>query len=315
MLSTTNFDTAGATSLLTTVEDLAKWYANFDTHVVGGEALATALLERGVLNNGRTDRLRVRHRHGTYRGVPTVGHGGADAGYRAAFLRFPQQRFGIAVLCNLAQANPTELANRVADVYLTDVPEPVPTSAANSEAEVPVPADELKKLAGVYWNEALAVARRFVFEDGRLYAAGPTPRIPLKALGNGRFVLTAPAGAYVTFEKDSIRIGSSASGGDVFARVQPSAPTEAELGAFAGTYRSDEIEPAFRIVLKDGKLILERLKGAPAELQPLFADTFSTDAGVLRFSRDAQGRISGFVLEAGRVRGMKFWKDTRAARS
>src|SRR5688572_16331685 len=29
-LSVTNFDTAGATSLLTTVEDMAKWYANFD---------------------------------------------------------------------------------------------------------------------------------------------------------------------------------------------------------------------------------------------------------------------------------------------
>ena len=29
--------------------------------------------------------------HGTYRGLPTVGHGGADAGYRSQFLRFPDQ--------------------------------------------------------------------------------------------------------------------------------------------------------------------------------------------------------------------------------
>src|SRR5688572_29162433 len=36
-LSTTNFDTAGATSLLTTVEDMAKWYANFDSGRVGGD--------------------------------------------------------------------------------------------------------------------------------------------------------------------------------------------------------------------------------------------------------------------------------------
>src|SRR5215471_17800319 len=37
-LSVTNFDTVGATSLLTTVEDLAHWVDNFDEPRVGGAA-------------------------------------------------------------------------------------------------------------------------------------------------------------------------------------------------------------------------------------------------------------------------------------
>ena len=315
VLSTTNFDTAGATSLLTTVEDLSKWFNNFDSHAVGGQRFADALLERGALNSGQRIEYASGISHGTYRGLPTVGHGGADAGYRAAFVRFPQQRFGVSVLCNLAQANPSALANSVADVYLADVLKPMTTPALNNDPEVPVPAEELKKLAGTYWNDALPAARRFVFENGRLEAAGsPTQRIPLKSLGNGRFVLTAPPGAYVTFEGDTARTGAAPTGGDVFTRAAPFAPSATELAAYAGIYRSDEIEPSFQIVLKKDRLVLERLKATPAELDPLVADTFSSQAGVIKFTRDAQGRVTGFVLEAGRIRGMKFWKDTRSAR-
>src|SRR5687767_5732399 len=119
-LSVTNFDTAGATSLLTTIDDLAKWHANFDAPSVGGQKLIAGLLTRGVLNNAQTIDYAVGISHGTYRGVPTVSHGGADAGYRSSFLRFPDQKLGVAVLCNLASANPTLLAQRVADVWLGD---------------------------------------------------------------------------------------------------------------------------------------------------------------------------------------------------
>ena len=315
VLSTTNFDTAGATSLLTTAEDLAKWFANFDSPTVGGDPFLKALLERGVLNNGERIEYASGISHGTYRGVATVGHGGADAGYRAAFVRYPQQRFGISVLCNLAQTNPSDLANRVTDVYLADVLKPVTTPAVNNDPEVSVPADELKKLAGVYWNDTLAAWRPFVFENNKLQAApSTTQRIPLKSLGNGRFVTPSPPGGYLTFENDTVRMGPTPTGGNVFVRMPSFTPTAAELGAYAGIYRSDEIEPSFQIVAKNGNLALMRLKAAPSTLDPLFLDTFSSPAGVIRFTRDAQGRVTGFVLEAGRVRGMKFWKDTRSAR-
>ena len=315
VLSTTNFDTAGATSLLTTVEDLSKWFGNFDSHAVGGERFQAALLERGVLNNGQRIDYASGISHNTYRGVAAVGHGGADAGYRSIFVRYPQQRFGISVLCNLAQTNPTELANRVADIYLADVLKPVTTAATNNDPEVPVPADELKKLAGIYWNEGLAAARPVVFENGKLQAAtSPTQRIPLKPLGNGRFVLTAPPGAYMTFEGETLRIGPTPTGGEIFTRAAPFAPSETELAAYTGLYRSDEVDPSFQFLIRNGKLTLERLKAAPSTLDPIVADTFASEAGTIRFTRDAQGRITGFVLEAGRIRGMKFWKDTRAAR-
>src|SRR6266849_6021005 len=51
-ISITNFDTVGATSLLTTVEDLALWDENFYNPRVGGPEMIRQMLERGKLNDG-----------------------------------------------------------------------------------------------------------------------------------------------------------------------------------------------------------------------------------------------------------------------
>jgi CubicO group peptidase (beta-lactamase class C family) len=320
-LSVTNFDTAGATSLLTTVEDMAKWHANFDSHTVGGEAFIPAMLERGTLNSGERIAYALGISHGTYRGLPTVGHGGADAGYRSSFLRFPDQRFGVAVLCNLAATNPGDLTQRVADAYLADVLKPattVPNPA--SQPEVPLPMDQLTKLAGLYWNETNAVAMQFVVDGDRLAAILGGSKQPLKSLGGGWFVRQSGGSQQVTFDLTEgggmrVRMGASPSAGDVLERVEPWTPTAAELEAVAGVYRSDEFDIPYRVTLKDGALRVERLKApAPGRLEPLMKDTFRAPFGIVRVTRDRGGAVTGLVIEAGRVRGLKFWKESSATR-
>lgn len=71
------------------------------------------------------------------------------------------------------------------------------------------------------------------------------------------------------------------------------------------------MDTVFRITSKNGALQLERSKVRTAPLEPVLADTFTSQAGVVRFVRNAGGRVTGFTLEAGRVLGVKFWKDTR----
>ena len=312
-LSVTNFDTAGATSLLTTAEDLARWDANFQNPLVGGTAFVAAMEARGRLNDGRDIDYASGIAHGTYRGLKTISHGGADAGYRSALQRYPEQRFGVATLCNLAQTNPGQLAQRVAEVFLADQMQPATTAAARPE--VPLPAAELSALAGLYWNARDAIARRFVFEDGRLKAqTGQQQKVALKSIGNRRFVPDDGAPFTIAFDASRVTIETGSGTTDVFERAEPFAPTPVQLDAFAGVYRSDEIESTYRIVVKDSQLRLERLKSAPSVLEPLVTDTFSGQPGVIRFTRDATNAVTGFVLEAGRVLGMKFWKETAPAR-
>ena len=148
-LSVTNFDTAGATSLLTTVEDMVKWHANFDSRTVGGQALLSGMLERGTLNDGSRIDYALGITHGMYRGLPFVGHGGSDAGYRADFVRFPDRRLGIATMCNLSTANPGLLSRRVADLFLPgDLPPATTEPPPDTSPEVAVPEATLKRYAG-----------------------------------------------------------------------------------------------------------------------------------------------------------------------
>ena len=108
----------GDGGVLTTVEDLQLWDQNFYEPKVGDRRLLDAMLTVGVLNNGTEARLRLGPGPREYKGLPTVSHGGAWVGYRAQILRFPQQKFSVACLCNLAESNPSRLAQQVADVYL-----------------------------------------------------------------------------------------------------------------------------------------------------------------------------------------------------
>ena len=74
------------------------------------------------------------------------------------------------------------------------------------------------------------------------------------------------------------------------------------------------MDAVFRITVSGASLQLERLKVSPATLEPLFADAFRSPVGVLQFTRNAAGRVTGFMLEGGRVRHMKFWKETAPPR-
>jgi CubicO group peptidase (beta-lactamase class C family) len=102
-LSITNFDTVGATSLLTTVRDLALWDENFYTARVGGRALIDQLQERGSLNDGTQLSYAAGLEIGKYRGLNIVSHAGSDAGYRANLIRFPDQHFSVAARGSFAE--------------------------------------------------------------------------------------------------------------------------------------------------------------------------------------------------------------------
>jgi hypothetical protein len=82
------------------------------------------------------------------------------------------------------------------------------------------------------------------------------------------------------------------------------------LEEFVGTYRSDEFDLPYRLALQDHRLWLKRLRWAPAQLTPTIQDGFLVLVGNgeahLEFQRDAQGKVSGFLLNAGRVRHVRF---------
>jgi CubicO group peptidase (beta-lactamase class C family) len=311
-LSITNFDTVGATSLLTTVEDLALWDENFYNPRVGGTPLINQMLERGKLNRGETLDYAFGLTHGKYKGLATVNHGGSDAGYRSDLLRFPDQHFSVACLCNLS-INPSQLARQVADIYLAaelkpESAKPEPPAAKLTEAQ-------LVDKVGIYHNPDGDVIRRIIFQDGglRMLQGVTGTGIELKPVSDSRFRPTGQP-VEIRFEPQAaggmrwIDMPDSGAKPVVYERAEEFKPTPAQLADYAGQYQSDEIEPVYRMTIQDSKLVLVRLKSRPAPLDPAIKDLFTNPGGNFRFTRDAQGKVTGFILNRGRVLNFRFKK-------
>jgi CubicO group peptidase (beta-lactamase class C family) len=321
-MSLTNFDTAGATSLHTTVEDLQLWDENFYHPKIGAPGLIDLMLHRDKLNNGELQDYASGLAIGKYRGLPTVGHGGADAGYRSNIVRFPDQHFGVSVLCNFADTNPNELSNKVADILLAKdfkTPTPVPTpgkETAKPASVAPLTPEQMNAIAGIYWNREGDYFARIPLKDGKLQAEVDEGVLhPLKAFAEGHFhVVDVPWGDQVDIhfipaaDGKPQRIEQSFGDGkpDVYEAVTAFDPTPAQLAEYAGAYVSDEIDPVYRVTLSDGKLSLVRLKHKPEALHPAMADYFTSDFGTVHFTRDGHQKISGFILDAGRIQNFRF---------
>lgn len=221
-----NFDKVGSGGLLSSVEDLARWAANFYENRLSAPDLLELMHERGVLSNGDTLDYAFGLRIGTYRGLRTVGHGGSSMGFRTHFLRFPDQRFTVIVLCNVGTASPAALAERIADLYLED-----------------------------------------------------------------EFTTATVASAPRT---------------DAGADRPPASLPVARLEAYAGDYRSEELDVSYTLVVEGDRLVLRRPAAAATRLVPLGDDAFRAGAWTLAFVRGPGDRVTGFTLDAPRARGLEF---------
>jgi hypothetical protein len=277
------------------------------------------LLQRGVLNNGRVLDYAFGLIHGSYRGAPAISHGGGDAGYRAHFLRFPDQDLSIACLCNLAEIDPFELGRRIADLYLASEPAMPIGSTKKDDAVVAMPPGELAKLAGFYWHAPGAWGWRIDFTEDRLWVFfGKDDRAEVLPLSAGRF---RAAGRPIELEFGH---NETDGGRTMVVRYEGRSeewglhealefkPAPEQLALYAGIYRCEELEPAYRIHILHEALFLTRFKHRPAELTPLIQDYFSSPTGSLHFLRDPFQRVTAFVLNARGIKGMTF-KKTEAA--
>ena len=318
-ISLTNFDTVGATSLLTTVEDLSKWDENFYHPTVGGDALISKMLERGKLNSGERLDYASGLVVGKYRGLATVDHGGADAGYRSDMIRFPDQHFSVACLCNLAAANPSELTRKVAEIYLDKEMKAEEKPREDAEKSVSLSADQLNSRIGTYLNSDDDQVLRLSVQNGKLQVGmgWGEDSYELKALSQDRFrLLVAPVD--LMFEKaipgspQQFLLKSGEGKPDRFAAVPSFSPSAGQLNEYIGIYSSEEIEPLYNIRLENGNLALHRLRNKPDTLHPVTLDFFAGSIGSVRFTRNSAGRISGFTLSTGRIKNLRFEKGRPA---
>jgi hypothetical protein len=146
----------GNGGLLTTVGDLLKWNENFEHPIVGDAAFVAEQQTPGRFSDGRAHSYAFGLVIQPYRGVPEVSHSGSTAGYRAFLVRYPAQHVSVAVLCNAGDANATQFAHAVAELYMgRRFSEPAATLSGSRPAPAAafVPSADLSTYAGRYVSD------------------------------------------------------------------------------------------------------------------------------------------------------------------
>lgn len=307
----------GAGGVHTTVEDFARWLANYDDATVGGRDIIATMTTATTLNDGSPATSAPGQAYaigltvGTVRGLRVVSHGGAWGGFRAHFLRFPDQRFAFATFCNFTTAGPDSLARKVAAIYLGDRMQPDTVAAwADALAAAPrvdLPAAELRRLAGVWRNVERGEVRRTRMRGDTLVSDGQTPE-PYVPLGGNRF--RTDRGTEVRFEGEGpapTRMVVRTGGGSVtFTRADTVALDAATLAEYAGDYRSEEVETTHTWRVEKGQLVVYAGYRRLGVLEPSYRDGFTRGGSVIDMVRDGRGRIIGYLVESGRVRHLRF---------
>jgi CubicO group peptidase (beta-lactamase class C family) len=311
----------GDGAVFTTVEDLLHWEDNSRTGRVGGTALRDTMLTRGVLTNGDTLSYALGLMHGTYRGLPTVHHGGSWGGYLAQLLRFPEQRYAVAVLCNRADVDPDALAHGVADIHLAAELQALPAAAteapravAGEGAEERVATRPLATYAGTYRVPNTASIVTVAVVDGALRVLEPR-RSALRAVTADTFqILDVPGSARLAFEEGTtpgapaprVTTWLGEERLDTYDRMEvPGTPTTG-LTQYLGTYHSPELATSVEVFRSDDRLSVRFRRSSPMDLRALGGDEFAARGTIVHFSRDDGGAVTGFALSQGRMRNLRF---------
>jgi CubicO group peptidase (beta-lactamase class C family) len=302
------FEQTGDGAVYTTVEDLLHWDNNFYAPTLGGEGLLRDLHTQGRLNNGDTISYALGLFVDQHRGLRRVRHGGAWAGYRADLLRFPEARTSVACLCNLGTANPGGYADAVADVILRDRFAPVTVAQRPApSASVAVSAEQLSRLEGDYRNAATGEQRRITIRSGML----ATSLAPVPLIANDSLTFEYQATLFLSFDPGpdgkARRLTERLLNGppQTFERFVPITLSPAQLQEYTGAYHAVEVDATYEVRADSTGLSLGLPGDEPSRLMPSVKDHF-TGPGQLgvRFIRDARGRVTSFVIDAGRVRGI-----------
>jgi CubicO group peptidase (beta-lactamase class C family) len=174
VLDVSYFEQTGDGAVHTSVEDMQKWDENFYSAQIGGKEFLAEIQEQGKLNSGKLLDYAKGLFIEDYRGLHAVSHGGAWGGYRAELLRFPEQHFSVACLCNLGTANPSKRAHEVADIYLASSLKPKQEKKKEGEESrkkkdsIKLTEEQIQAYTGDYWSEELGVAYRLGVADGKL---------------------------------------------------------------------------------------------------------------------------------------------------
>ncbi len=315
------FDLVGSGGLYSSIEDMFLWDQNFNNNKLGKgtQELIAQMHQEGLLNNGESTNYAFGLSNGTYKGLKTVGHGGALAGYRTHFLRFPEQQTSIVILANTASFNSSLSARNIADIVLAEYIEDSADSTSSGANKVSEEAEfisltpqELETYSGTYVIRP-GIELEISIENDSLNVLQKWNDNKYEIKATSEYTFLIKNNTAISFAFSNVTNGKANTLTIDQAGTQTVTSRKAEVGdinleEFVGTFYSEELSVSYQIYLEDKTLKTRITFNPPTTLEQSGVDQFATSNGVaLDFIR-TDNKITSFVIDAGRVRGIEFIK-------
>lgn len=307
-ISMTQLEMIGDGGIFTTVEDMAKWIDNFSSHKVGSSKFTNTMQTRAILNNGDTLKYALGLNITKYKDKLAIRHGGAFVGFRAEMIRFPTDDLAIIVLANRSDAQPSQQANKIADILFNNVNQTnKEIKIKNKNTPLTLSTKELSSYVGTYWNDKRLESKSITLKKDTLYISN----YALLPTGLRKFNLVVSPTTEVSFTDKKISIKSSDRKPREYTFYKPVVYEKSELKEFIGNYYNKELQVYYHLQIKDEELMLKIGDKEILSLSPTVQNIFLNNRiGVFEFVK-TNNKISGFILTSGRVKNLRFDKKSK----
>jgi CubicO group peptidase (beta-lactamase class C family) len=309
-----NLSLTGSHSLFTSIADLGKWLVYIETGPAGSLDIFSKMFAAGKLDSDRSSSFGYGLRIGNNSGRRQVSQAGDWAGSGVNLVYFPDQKFGCVVLANWDYTSVDGFVPAIIDIYLPRAAAPpVKVSpAAPAKKSVKVRPAILDQYAGDYrlgTRQVFTISR----EGDQLYLIFSGQKFLLTALSETEFLLDF-AGAQITFQKDKggkVQQFVWKQGGSELIASRFVKPTPQELKEFSGSYFNEELNLLLGLELRGDGLVLIPPEQSDVRLTSYERDRFVSGARffpMIVFQRDAQDRVTGFIIDSDPIRDLIFKK-------
>ncbi len=312
-------DIIGPSNILTNIEDMSLWAANFIAPKVGNVDIIEQMNSCAELNNGKKINWYANGQDvRTYRGLKLYSHGGITGGFRTFFGRFPDQKLSIILMSNDGSIDWDGLGLQIADIYLqgsfTDTkPENNKKNIAET-GDMVASSEILKEYCGQY-ELAPGMMIDISMEGSTLFGTAPgQSKLALSPITETEFSIQGVDGKvkFINDTKGGIeKLILSLNGNNSPAKKIKFDASSLNFAQYAGDYYSVELGTIYSFRIKENKLFAEHIRADNVELTPTGNDLFSGNQwyfNEVEFVRDTENKVIGFKVSSGRCKNIMFDK-------
>jgi CubicO group peptidase (beta-lactamase class C family) len=320
-VSSVNDFSYGSGNVLSSLNDMILWGQNFLTPKIGNWEMMERIFNKyNTLENGDS----IAYTYGFYvrsqRDMKVVDHQGGVPGFTNLLAIYPDEKLVIIVMLNNQSIGSRAMANNIAGVLLSDKFAPV--EPEKPKVEITLAEEKAEPFKGTYRLED-GMEMTFAIDGDEFWILLPGDnKLRLYPNSETTFFLKDIEAAVSFVPEANGTVNQMIwhqSGRDFNAnRVIETEPlTMEQLTHFAGDYYQTYLGTDYPIILEEDKLKMilpdtfKRYLGFDSvQLSHINDDLFATDyLGMLEFTRDDDGHISGFILfDVGRLKNILFSK-------